>query len=157
MTDTADSVEAMRENSSQLLIAFASSRGEQVDEHFGSACAFYVYVVDVVQAQLLAKKELAQEKRDGNEDKLRPRLTWLTGCDALYCGSVGGSATRQLIQRGITPLQVSGAPTIQSLIERIQGQLSGEPEFWLANIMRKKQKNETDSDRFALSAGDSWE
>ncbi len=57
----------------------------------------------------------------------------------MYCGSVGGSASRQLIALGITPMKVTGGPDVEELIEAIQAQLKGSPEFWLANILKKKQ------------------
>lgn len=157
MTNIPDSVDSIRTSDSQLLVAFASKSGTEVDQHFGSASAFSVYDISADDVQLLARKELGEEKRDGNEDKLKPRLAWLAGSDAMYCCSVGGSATRQLIQCGITPLQITDTSQIEALIANIQAQLASEPEFWLANIMRQKQKAETDSDRFAMSAGESWE
>ncbi|MGB1092451.1 MAG: NifB/NifX family molybdenum-iron cluster-binding protein, partial [Oceanobacter sp.] len=78
-----------------------------------------------------------------NEDKLKPKLAWLQGADAVYCGSVGGSATRQLMALGVNPVKVSGGPDLEELIEDIQSQLNGEPEFWLARVLKDRQKNES--------------
>ena len=89
---------------------------------------------------------LIEKAKDGNEDKLKPKLSWLVGCDLVYCGSIGGSATRQLISLGITPKKVSGGPDVDELIVGLQSQLQGEPEFWLANIVRKKSKQSNTPD-----------
>lgn len=140
-----------------LLIAFASLEGDMVDQHFGSAQGFFVYDIEKDSAKLVAEKKFGYEKKDGNEDKLKPKLSWLVGCDAVYCGSIGGSATRQLVSLGITPIKVSGGPDVDELIENIQQQLAGEPEFWLANILQQKQKAQVGEDRFALTDEDSWE
>ena len=134
----ADAVEALGD-SSELIVAFASSDGDLVDQHFGSAEAFFVFSITADEAGLLTQKDFGYEKKDGNEDKLKPKLAWLAGSDIVYCGSVGGSASRQLIALGITPMKVTGGPDVEELIENIQKELKGTPEFWLANILKKKQ------------------
>lgn len=127
----------------KIRVAFASMDGDMVDQHFGSAQAFYLYAIDKDSAELLAMERFGQQKQDGNEDKLKPKLAWLQGADAVYCGSVGGSATRQLMALGVNPVKVSGGPDLEELIEDIQSQLNGEPEFWLARVLKDRQKNES--------------
>jgi len=138
-----------------LTVAFASSDGDLVDQHFGSAQAFYVFSVDAQHANLITNKDFGYEKKDGNEDKLKPKLAWLSGADIVYCGSVGGSASRQLIALGITPMKVTGGPDVEELIESIQSQLNGKPEFWLANILKKKQG--PSESRFDLMDEEGWD
>ncbi len=143
------------EGSQDLIVAFASMEGDMVDQHFGSSQGFYVYCVNDSSAELVAKQSFAYEKKDGNEDKLKPKMKWLVGSDVVYCGSIGGSATKQLISLGITPFKVKGGPDVEELIEDIQLQLSGEQEFWLKNILSKKTgKSEN---RFADFADNDWE
>lgn len=124
----------------KIRVAFASLDGDMVDQHFGSAQSFYLYAVDADNAELVTKTEFGQQKQDGNEDKLKPKLAWLQGADAVYCGSVGGSATRQLIALGVNPLKVSGGPDVEELIESLQDQLRGTPELWLARVLKEKDK-----------------
>ena len=93
---------------STLLVAFASQEGDIVDQHFGSAQAFYLYRVNADHAELVAHQSFGYEKKDGNEDKLKPKLLWLAGADVVYCGSIGGSATRQLGSLGGNPLKGGG-------------------------------------------------
>lgn len=139
-----------------LLVAFASEDGDMVDQHFGSASAFYLYEVSADNAVLLARQAFGTEKKDGNEDKLKPKLAWLAGADVVYCGSVGGSATRQLVALGINPIQVKGGPDVEELIEALQRQLNGSPEFWLANILQQKQKTSAAA-RFEAMDEEGWE
>lgn len=138
-----------------LIVAFASDDGDILDEHFGSAKAFYVYNITPDKTQLLTHKDFGQEAKDGNEDKLKPKLSWLVGCDVVYCASIGGSATRQLIALGITPLKVSGGPDLEELTAAITEQLNGTPEFWLANILKQKQKLAAGAGRFELD--EAWD
>jgi nitrogen fixation protein NifX len=138
-----------------LIVAFASQEGDMVDQHFGSAQAFHVWSVTADSAQPIASHRFGYEKQDGNEDKLKPKLKWLVGADVVYCGSIGGSATRQLVALGINPIQVKGGPDVDELIEALQAQLNGEPEFWLANILKRKRNS--GDDRFDLMADEGWD
>ncbi|MEE2733290.1 MAG: NifB/NifX family molybdenum-iron cluster-binding protein [Pseudomonadota bacterium] len=150
-----DSVTDAVDDSSQLIVAFASSDGDLVDQHFGSAEAFYIYSISADSADLITHKDFGYEKKDGNEDKLKPKLSWLMGADIVYCGSVGGSASRQLIALGITPMKVTGGPDVEELIAGIQSELQGTPAFWLANILKKKQgQNES---RFDAMDDEGWD
>ncbi|SMF28477.1 nitrogen fixation protein NifX [Alteromonadaceae bacterium Bs31] len=144
-------------SSATLVVAFASLEGDMVDQHFGSSQGFYVYEVNASDAKLICRKAFGREAKDGNEDKLKPKLKWLVGSDIIYCGSIGGSASRQLLSLGITPVKVSGGPDVEELIEALQIQLSGTQEFWLANILKKKDKNLANSDRFSSVDDESWD
>ncbi|MFC3606477.1 NifB/NifX family molybdenum-iron cluster-binding protein [Stutzerimonas tarimensis] len=137
-----------------LLVAFASSDGDMVDEHFGSAAAFYVHRVRAAGSEAVASQRFGQEKRDGNEDKLKPKLAWLVGCDIVYCGSIGGSASRQLIALDISPVQVAEGPDVADLVEELQSQLAGTPERWLENILKRKAKR--GSGGFTVDAEEEW-
>ena len=142
-------------NFEDLIVAFASMEGDMVDQHFGSAQGFYVYAVNSHSAQLLTSQSFAAAAQDGNEDKLKPKLRWLVGADLVYCGSIGGSATKQLISLGITPVQVKGGPDVDELLDSIQVQLRGEKAFWLQNIINQKARQSTDS--FATTADEDWD
>lgn len=140
-----------------LVVAFASLDGDMVDQHFGSAQAFYVHDVHANSSKLITSKQFGIEKKDGNEDKLKPKLSWLVGSDIVYCGSIGGSATRQLISLGITPIQVKGGPDVEDLIEALQSQLNSQPEFWLDNLLKQKKKNLQEEDRFSMTEDEDWD
>ena len=138
-----------------LRVAFASMEGDIVDQHFGSAQAFYLYAITAGSADLVSVQEFGYEKKDGNEDKLKPKLTWLAGADVVYCGSIGGSATRQLISLGITPMQVTGGPDVDELVAALQAQLAGSPEPWLARILAERKRDRSD-DRFSAMETEDW-
>jgi nitrogen fixation protein NifX len=140
---------------SLLRVAFATSDGECVNQHFGSAQGFHVFGVSGNQAQLMATKSFPKELKDGNEDKLKPKLAWLHGCDLVYCGSVGGSATKQLIMLGAHPLVVKGGPDIEEIIEELQGELNGDLSPMLERVIR--QKTGKSDNRFDDMEDEGWE
>ncbi|WP_432698510.1 NifB/NifX family molybdenum-iron cluster-binding protein [Marinobacterium sp. YM272] len=157
--NTAVSVECVADaidNEQALIVAFASQDGDMVDQHFGSAQAFYTWAVTADSAELIASRDFGYEKKDGNEDKLKPKMAWLVGADVVYCGSIGGSATRQLVTLGINPIKVKGGPDVEELVDSLQAQLASDaPEFWLANILKRKRSN--GDDRFDLMEDEGWD
>lgn len=154
MSRQIESVAEIAGDPSDLLVAFASSDGEMVDEHFGSAAAFYLYKLTASGSEFVAEQRFGQEKKDGNEDKLKPKLAWLVGCDLVYVGSIGGSATRQLIALEVSPMQVAEGPDVADLVAGLQNQLAGTPERWLENILKRKAKRA--SGGFSVDAMEEW-
>jgi len=150
-----NSVAELEVDKDTLVVAFASSDGEIVNQHFGSALGFHVYGIDGNTATPLAVKSFDKEKRDGNEDKLKPKLAWLTGCDLVYCGSVGGSATNQLIKLGAHPVIVKGGPDIEEIIAELQNEITGTLSPMLERIF--KQKMAKDENRFDEMADEEWD
>ena len=140
----------------KLKVAFASQDGEMVDQHFGSAQGFFVYDIDGDSAELIAQKLFGKELKDGNEDKLKPKLKWLLGCDLVYCGSVGGSATKQLVTIGVTPIVVKEGPDVEELIEELQSELNGEPSLMLKRVLMKKAPKEESSFADDLDDDEEW-
>ena len=129
-----------------LRVAFASLDGECVDQHFGSAQGFYVWEVGATSQELIAVKHFPKELKDGNEDKLKPKLAWLLGADLVYCGSIGGSAVRQLVSIGVNPVKVKEGPDVEEIVADLQDQLAGEPSALVARILQQKYKNTNTTD-----------
>lgn len=153
MSQEIESVAYVPATPDDLLVAFASSDGEMVDEHFGSAAAFYLYRINREGGELVAEKRFGQGKKDGNEDKLKPKMAWLAGCDLVYCGSIGGSATRQLVALDITPMQVAEGPDVEELVGALVTQLAGTPARWLENVLKRKAKR---TDGIAFDLTEEW-
>lgn len=121
-----------------LIVAFASMDGDCVDQHFGSARGFFVYEISGHSAKSVTHKLFPKELKDGNEDKLKPKLAWLLGCDLVYCGSIGGSATKQLITIGVHPVVVKEGPDVEEVIEQLQAEMNTELSPMLQRIFLKK-------------------
>lgn len=157
MSQLADvnSVAELEVDVNKLIVAFASSDGEMVNQHFGSSSGFHVYGIDGSTATPLAVKSFGNEQRDGNDDKLKPKLAWLTGCDMVYCGSVGGTATNELIKLGAHPVIVKGGPDIEEIVTELQQEMTGTLSPLLERIF--KQKSGKDNSRFEEMADEGWD
>jgi len=154
VADVASVAEIIRDED-LLMVAFASSDGECVNQHFGSSQGFSVFGVSVTEATLLARISFPKEKKDGNEDKLKPKLAWLYGSDLVYVGSIGGSATKQLIMLGIHPIVVKAGPEFEEIIEEIQQELNGTMSPMLERVI--KQKTTKSDNRFDGMDDEGWE
>ena len=60
----------------------------------------------------------------------------------VYVASIGGSATKQLIALGITPVEVKGGPDVEDLVAELYGEMSGEPGVMLKRILAQKAPKE---------------
>ena len=127
------------ESATLMKVAFASSDRKVVDQHFGSACSFVVYGVDIDHVQLLTVSEFAEISPDDTEDKLAGKLVLLEGCIAVYCRACGASAVRQLLEKGVQPVKVTEGARIEDLIESLQQELREGPSSWLAKAIRRGQ------------------
>lgn len=139
----------------QLRVAFATSDGESVNQHFGSTRGLSIYEVGPATSNLVERADFEKTLKDGNEDKLREKMERLKQCDVVYCGQVGQSAARQLLALNVQPLAVRQGPAISQLIERLQEQLRGESqEPWLDRVLKQRSKDEA-PDR-ELSLDEDW-
>ena len=123
-----------------LRVAFASSDGAHVDQHFGSAQSFIVYSVGKSTANPIQIGEFSTTVSEGEGSKLSAKLSWLEQCDLLYAIAVGAQAKTQLMARGVLPLRVSTGSSIQALVEHLQGGLGDDAEGWVDQITRLRHQ-----------------
>ena len=138
-----------------IKVAFASTDMDTVNQHFGSAKSFALYAVDREKAELLEVAQFGDLSQDGNEDKLSVKIDLLTGCAAIYCQAVGGSAINQLILKGIQPVKVHDGSKIQDLLVDLQNEMKAGPSTWLAKAIN--QNKGPDPDRYNQMEADGWD
>ncbi len=137
-----------------LKVAFATTDMETVNQHFGSASSFSIYVFDLNKTKLFEVIQFGEMEQDGNEDKLLAKLDALEGCVAVYSQAIGASAIAQLKARNIQPVRVAAGVCIAGLIESLQDELRLGPSAWLANAMRKQKTD--DPGRFDDMEAEGW-
>jgi len=121
-----------------LKVAFATSDGKSVNQHFGSAQGFAIYAVTMEQVTLLEVIEFEKHVQDGNEDKLGAKLVMLEGCAAVYSQAIGASAIRQLLARNIQPVKVTEGAEIADSLAALQEELKAGPSSWLAKAIQRQ-------------------
>lgn len=136
-----------------LKVAFATADRAHVDQHFGTASGFAIYRLDGERAQLVEIAEFAEESMDGNEGKLAAKIAALSGCAAVYCLAVGGSAVRQLLAAGIQPLRFDAAESIEELLAKLRAAVRDGGVPWIDKAL----KREADADRFVRMVKEGWQ
>jgi nitrogen fixation protein NifX len=134
-----------------LKVAFATADRAHVNEHFGAATGFAIYQLDGERAKLVELAEFAAEDMDGNENKLAAKIAALSGCAAVYCLAVGGSAVRQLLAHGIQPVRLDDAAPIDALLATLRAAVRDGGVPWIDKALDK------DTDRFARMAAEGWQ
>lgn len=139
-----------------LKVAFASDDRARVNQHFGAATGFVIYTLDGERARLVEVAEFSEEGMDGNEGKLAAKIAALSGCAAVYCQAVGGSAVRQLLAAGIQPLRLDAPEAIDALLGQLRAAIRDGGVAWLDKAIRK-QAPDGDAGRFTRMAAEDWE
>ena len=96
-------------------LAFASSDGARVDDHFGAARRFHVYSLNGEnhQRNAIIQCDVGEGHDTG---RLSRRIAALQGCRAVLCTEIGQGALRQLRQAGIDVVRVEEGASITSLL-----------------------------------------
>jgi len=150
-----DTEESLQHEKVSVRVAFATTDLKHVDQHFGSAQCFAIYLVNPDHASLLEASQFGKLVQDGNEDKLTVKLEVLQGCAAVFSQAVGGSAARRLLASGIQPVKVSAGSNINELLDSLKAELISEPTAWLAQAL-KRQSGGDDSSRFDDMEEEGW-
>ena len=117
-----------------MKIAFTSTDGELVDQHFGKTPHFYVWEVGPGEARFLER--LAAPVIVGDEeDRTTARAEALTGCAVVYTVQIGGPAAAKLVARRIHPLKTQTEVPVADLVGRLQTVLKERPPPWLKKAM----------------------
>lgn len=119
-----------------LKVAFATSDGIVVDQHFGWCRRFDVYEISAEKAQLLETRLLEPAAED-EESKIASRLGRVEDCAILNVCDIGGSAAAKVINAQIHPMKVAQGTSIGELVERLQAVLAGNPPPWLRKLLRR--------------------
>ncbi|MGK7345419.1 MAG: nitrogen fixation protein NifX [Candidatus Nitrospinota bacterium M3_3B_026] len=128
-----------------LRVAFATSDGVNVDEHFGWGANFVLYDISrdgfSKAGRIIFDGAGLDEK--GNDNKLAAKIDALEGCHIVYSSAIGGPAAARLTRRKIQPMIASEERAIVRLCSQVMDVLKGPAPPWLAKIVRKD-----DPDRF---------
>ena len=136
-----------------LKVAFATDDRARVNQHFGASTGFAIFALDGERARLVEVAEFAEESMDGNENKLPAKIAALSGCAAVYCLAVGGSAVRQLIAGGVQPIRLEEETSIERLLADLQKAVREGGVPWVEKALGRDK----DAGRFDRMAAEGWQ
>lgn len=117
-----------------MRIAFTSSDGVAVDQHFGQTRDFRIWEVGRDAAREVGIVT-ALPSGDLEEDRIEARASAVAGCAIVYTVAIGGPPAAKLVARKIHPMKTGVAVPIADVIARLQEVLRGTPPPWLRKAM----------------------
>lgn len=121
-----------------MKIAFTTSNGERIDQHFGQCQVFHIWEVGPDEASFLEAVHTGEHDGD-EEDRIASRAKLLSGCAIVYTMQIGGPAAAKLVSHKIHPMKTNSVVSLQDTVERLQEILRTNPPPWLRKAMNKGQ------------------
>ncbi len=129
-----------------MKIAFTSSTGEMIDQHFGQTESFLIWEVGPDEAHYLETLTIGAHGSD-EDDRISARTKILGECAIVYTMQIGGPAAAKLVAQKIHPMKTNAVVSLGETVERIQEVLRGNPPPWLRKAMNKESaRSFTDDD-----------
>ena len=123
-----------------MKIAFTTSTGEIIDQHFGQCQSFHIWEVGPDEAHFLKAVSVGEDGTD-EEDRIAARAKLLTDCTIVYTMQIGGPAAAKLVAQKIHPMKTNAEVNLKATVERFQEALRGNPPPWLRKAMNGGKDN----------------
>lgn len=129
-----------------MKVAFASTRGTTVDEHFGRAGAFAIYDVTPDGATFLELRRVAEEDLDTavvvtrgmgelHDAAVANKIDKLADARIIYFTEIGGPSAAKLVRKGIMPLKADPLTPVEQLCDRLVETLRTNPAPWMRKAL----------------------
>lgn len=123
-----------------MKVAFTSTTGEMIDQHFGMAESFFIWEVGPEESHYVETVQVGKSE-DDEEDKIASRVAALTDCAIVYTMQIGGPAAAKVVSRKIHPMKTGRETSVGEIVEKLQEVLRGNPPPWLRKAMNKGNSN----------------
>lgn len=122
-----------------MKVAFTSTNGEMIDQHFGQCTSFHVWEIGPDEAVQLPSISAITSAED-EEDRIAARAAAITGCAIVYTMQIGGPAAAKLVARKIHPMKTNAEVPVADIVSKLQAVLQGNPPPWLKKAMHKDER-----------------
>ena len=116
-----------------MRVAFTSTTGTVIDQHFGHADHFFIWEVGADAAGPVGRVEALVAGDE--EDRTAARASAIAGCAIVYTQEIGGPAAAKLVARRIHPMKTHTELEIAAAVARLQEVLRGRPPPWLRRLL----------------------
>ncbi len=116
-----------------MRVAFTSTSGTTIDQHFGQAGHFFVWEVGPEEAAPVGRVEALAVGDE--EDRTIARASAIAGCAIVYTQQIGGPAAAKLVSRRIHPMKTGEPLPVAAAVARLQEVLCGTPPPWLRRLL----------------------
>ncbi len=130
-----------------MKVAFATTDGKNVDEHFGRAGLFAVYDVSSKGHAFVEFRKFAdgadhavvdtREQGNIHEDAVQGKVDRLADCRLIYLTEIGGPSAARLIAKGIMPMKMKEPIPIETALMQLGEMIRQSPPPWLRKALNK--------------------
>lgn len=121
-----------------MKVAFTTTDGTMIDQHFGQCESFQIWEVGPDQAGFVESVTTEAHGSD-EEDRIAARAKLLSDCAIVYTMQIGGPAAAKLVAQKIHPMKTNSAVSLPDTVAKLQEVLRTNPPPWLRKAMNKEQ------------------
>jgi len=128
-----------------MRVAFATTDAIHVDEHFGRCGIFAVYELSEDRCEFVEMRKFAEgrdtaiEETKGagqlHDDRVEAKVDRLSDCRIVYLTEIGGPSAAKFVKKGMMPLKVKGAVSIDEALEELGKKIKDSPPPWLKKAL----------------------
>ena len=128
-----------------MKVAFATTDGKNIDEHFGRAGMFAIYDMTGKGYHFVEIRKFADgmdrtvtDTRDLgplHDSAVQNKVDRLADCKLIYLTEIGGPSAARLVKKGIMPMKVKEIISIESALKQLAETIKTSPPPWLRKAM----------------------
>ncbi|MBF0345504.1 MAG: nitrogen fixation protein NifX [Nitrospirae bacterium] len=129
-----------------IRVAFATTEGETINEHFGRCGTFSIYEIGAqgyafVHTRVFANgrdKTVEDTKGMGHihDEVVEDKVESLSDCKILYITEIGGPSAARLVKRSIMPVKVKSEVKIEAILKDLLERIKTSPPPWLRKVLQ---------------------
>ena len=130
-----------------MKVAFATTDGRLVDEHFGRAGMFRIYeftnegYADLGPRVFAEGRDTAVESTKGqgslHDFAVEDKVAKLSDCRIVYMTAIGGPSAARLTKQGMMPVKVAEGSDIEELAGQLMAAIRTSPPPWLRKLLSR--------------------
>ncbi len=128
-----------------MKVAFATTDGISVNEHFGRAGMFAIYELDASGYTLLETRRFSEgrdraiEETKGmgkiHDERVEDKVEKISDCRIIYLTEIGGPSAARLARKGIMPVKVKEPVSIEESMRKLSETIKNSPPPWLKKAL----------------------
>jgi len=130
-----------------MKVAFATTDGKQIDEHFGRAGMFAIYEITEFGYKFVAMRQFSDgmdkavvDTKDMgpiHDSAVQKKVDKLADCKLIYLTEIGGPSAARLVKKGIMPMKMKEIVSIESALNQLMGTIKKSPPPWLRKALQQ--------------------
>lgn len=129
-----------------MKVAFATTAGSSIDEHFGRAGTFAIYDITPEHTDFLELRQVADGDLDTevvstrgmgslHDDAVSAKIEKLADVKIVYFTEIGGPSAAKLVRRGIMPLKAEQCTSISETADKLAETMRTRPAPWMKRAL----------------------